>query len=69
MSKTTPNNMIVRMASALRAARRVLVEERKLQFESFTIPPDRSFNQMNNDERRAIRRFDRAIAKINAALR
>lgn len=58
-----------KMAEALRAAKRVLVAERKSQFESFTIPPDRSYDHMNVYERRAIRRFDQTIAKIDEALR
>ena len=68
MSKSTPNAMVVQMADALRSAKRVLAAERRSQFECFTIPPDRSYDHMNNTERRAIRRFDRAIAKINEAL-
>lgn len=63
------NRKIVELAAALRTARRVLKDERESQFECFTIPPDRSFDHMNNDEKRVIRRFDRALAKINAALR
>lgn len=62
-------NRIVLMGSALRSARRILRDERKVMWESFTIPPDRSFNHMNSTERRDVRRFDRAIEKIEAALR
>ena len=65
----TERHMIAQMADALRAAKRVLMAERKSQFESFTIPPHRSFDHMNSNERRAIRRFDRAISKIDEALK
>jgi hypothetical protein len=58
-----------RMIAALRTAKRVLAAERLSEFECFTIAPDRSYNQMNAGERAAIRRFDRAITKINAALK
>ncbi|HUO87550.1 MAG TPA: hypothetical protein VMU08_00135 [Rhizomicrobium sp.] len=55
-------------ASALKAARRLLIAERKSQFECFTIAPRRSYEQMNAAEREAIIRFDRVIEKINVAL-
>lgn len=58
-----------RAEKALRAAKRVLADARREQFECFTIAPDRSYEQMNPAERAAICRFDRAIAKINEALR
>lgn len=64
---------VVRMASALAHARVVLADERKGQFECFVIhgtkdTPD-AYKQMNPAERAAIRRFDRAIKKIDEALR
>jgi hypothetical protein len=63
------NHKIVLMAAALRAAKRVIADERRAQFDCFTIAPDRSYDQMCASERAAIRRFDRAIKKINEALR
>lgn len=60
---------IRRCSRALKAARRLLIAERKSQFQSFTIPPRRSYEQMERSERAAIAAFDRAIEKINAALR
>ena len=62
------NRKVAEMAAALRAAKRVLTRDRKDQFECVTIPPKRSYDQMNADERAFILRYDRAIAKINAAL-
>jgi len=59
----------INMEQALRAAKRVLADERRSQFECCTIPPARSYEQMDAHERRAIRRFDRVLAKINEALR
>ena len=61
------NEMIVRMADALRYVKRLISVERKSQFNSFTIPPNRSFEHMNKDEAAAIRRFDRVLAKIDEA--
>lgn len=60
--------MIAKMADALRYAKRVIKAERKSQFDCFTIPPNRSFEHMNNSEAAAIRRFDRALSKIDKAL-
>ena len=61
------------MEKALRAALRLIVDERREQFRSFTLPPHRSnpetYAAMSEDERQAIRRFDRAIRKIEEALR
>jgi hypothetical protein len=65
----SPRVRITRMKAALRTAKRVLAAERHEQFDCFTIAPDRSYEQMNNSERAAIRRFDRAITKINRSLR
>lgn len=56
------------MIAALRSARRLLLSERNIQFDGFTIPPDRSYDQMEPEERAAIARFDRTIDKINKAL-
>jgi glyoxylate carboligase len=53
---------------ALRSARRLLIAERKSQFDCFTIPPRRSYRQMNRDERAVIVAFDKVIEKINGAL-
>lgn len=58
-----------KMGRALKAARRLLISERRELFNCFTIAPDRSYDQMNVDERRCIKRFDRAIAMIGEALR
>lgn len=59
---------IVRMGAALRSARRLLKQYRDADFDSYTIPPDRSFDHMNKLERQGIRQQDRVIAKIDAAL-
>lgn len=67
MSKSTPNG-IFQMASALRSAKRVLAAERLSQLDSFTMS-DHNYDDMEPEERRAIERFDRAITKINDALR
>lgn len=60
--------------SALRSAKRVLSDERREQLSCFTICGAKAtkaeyYAQMNAGERAAIRRFDRAIAKINGAIR
>lgn len=68
MAKKQNRRYVEVVIDALETARRILKSERKSQFESFTIPPDRSFDHMNKSEAAAIRRFDRAIAKIDAAL-
>ncbi len=57
------------MHAALRTAKRVIAEDRKELWDDFTIEPDRSFDHMNNDERALVRRLDRALVKINAALK
>ena len=68
MDKRTADT-IIRMAAALRSARRVLADLRREEWEGYTIPPDRSFDHMNADERRSIRRYDRVLKKINEAMR
>jgi hypothetical protein len=57
------------MYAALRTAKRVIAEDRAELWEDFTIAPDRSFDHMNNGERAMVRRLDRALVKINAALK
>jgi len=67
-----PLARMAEMKKALIAARRVLAAERRSQFECFTFAPHRntpqSYAEMIPTERAAIRRFDRAIDKINEAL-
>lgn len=65
----TPKQHVAAMEAALRAAKHLLVVERRVQFDCFTISPDRSYDQMNAAERAAIRRFDRVIAKIDEVLK
>jgi hypothetical protein len=60
-------------AVALKAAKQVIATERREQFCCFTAPPHKdtpeAYAAMIAPERAAIRRFDRALAKIDAALR
>jgi hypothetical protein len=53
---------------ALRSARRILAELRKLYLENFTLPPHRDYNQMDDDERHGVQRLDQVLSKIDAAL-
>jgi hypothetical protein len=46
------------MARALLNARRMLWRERTSLWCDFTIPPERSWDHMNDDEKRVVRRFD-----------
>jgi hypothetical protein len=59
--------------AALTTARRVLADERREQFSCFVIPGTKdspeAYKHMNPGERAAIRRFDRAIAKIDEVLK
>lgn len=61
------------MASALRAARRVLVAQRRSEFCCYTPAPHRNtkatYDAMDAAERAAILRYDVVIAKIDEALR
>lgn len=60
---------IAKKDAALRSAKRLIAEERRSQFDSFTIAPQRGYSQMNPSERAAICRFDRALRKIKEAMR
>jgi hypothetical protein len=63
------NRKIAELARTLRAVQRVIQDIRDSEFESYTIPPDRSFDHMNDHEKRVIRRYDRLLKKIDLALR
>jgi len=58
---------------ALKTARSVILIERRSQYESFTMPPHKNdaatFAQMNSTERYWIKKFDRAIDKIETAMK
>jgi hypothetical protein len=67
--------MITRMAAALRSARRVIADERLEQLSCFVVGDLASYKSVKEmyaamipPERAAIRRFDRALHKIDKAL-
>lgn len=68
---TTRNTKMIR--GALAYARRILADERREQYGCFTLAPHKddaeTRKQMNATERWAIRRFDRAISRIDEAMK
>ena len=58
---------------ALLYARSILIEQRLDEWESYTIPPHAdtpaAWRAMQDNERKAIRRLDRAVGHIDAAIR
>lgn len=64
----TKDEKIIQMRSALLTAQRVLRDYRKIEWESYTIPPSRSFDHMNKKERDSVRKLDRQLRQIGDAI-
>lgn len=65
----TATHKVAVLSAALRTARRVLWQDRTRLWCDCTIEPVRSWGHMNKDEKRAIQRLDRAVIKIDKALK
>lgn len=62
------DEMISRMARALRSARRLIEIEREEFLRMSTRAPVHALSDLNRDELYYVRRYDRALKKIDEAL-